>query len=83
MGSVGVMAPTAAQEEVARPDTVAEGGIVVGGLVELVMTSAAVRDLVRRPATDVRGPKPLWLLTFLVQPVGPIAYFLVGRRARA
>ena len=59
------------------------GGIVVGGLVELVMTSAALRDLVRRPATDVRGPKPLWLLTFLVQPVGPIAYFLVGRRARA
>jgi hypothetical protein len=54
--------------------------IVLGGLAELIVTTIALRDLVRRPAEDVRGWKPLWLLTFLVQPVGPVTYFLVGRR---
>ena len=55
-------------------------GIVVAGLVEVVLTSLAVRDLVRRPPSQVRGPKPLWLLSFVVQPVGPVGYLLVGRR---
>ncbi len=77
------MAPTEGKQKWRDLTPPQKGAIVVGGLVELVMTSAAVRDLVRRPAPDVRGPKPLWLVTFLVQPVGPIAYFLVGRRARA
>jgi Phospholipase_D-nuclease N-terminal len=55
--------------------------IVLGALVELVMTTVALRDLVRRPAKQVRGGKLLWVLTFFVQPIGPILYFLVGRRA--
>jgi hypothetical protein len=54
--------------------------IIVGGIVELIMTTIALFDLVRRPAKSVRGPKPLWLLAFFVQPFGPIFYFLVGRR---
>ena len=54
--------------------------VVVGGVAELVVTTRAVRDLVRRPTEQVRGPKALWLLAAFVQPVGPVAYFLVGRR---
>ena len=54
--------------------------IIVAGAVEVVVTTAAVVDLARRPASGVRGPKVLWLLTFVVQPVGPVAYFAVGRR---
>lgn len=54
--------------------------IIVGGLVELVLTSLALRDLSRRPRTQVRGPKPLWLLAFVVQPFGPVGYLLLGRR---
>jgi hypothetical protein len=57
--------------------------IVVGGIAELVMTTIAVADLARRPATQVRGSKLLWLGTFVVQPVGPILYFLAGRRPTA
>ncbi len=45
------------------------------------MTTIALRDLARRPPSQVRGYKPLWALTFVVQPVGPIIYFLVGRRS--
>jgi hypothetical protein len=55
--------------------------IVVGASAELVMTTIALRDLARRPTSQVRGYKPLWALTFVVQPVGPIIYFLVGRRS--
>jgi hypothetical protein len=53
---------------------------VVVGAVELVLTSLAVADLRRRPADEIRGPKALWLLASFVQPVGPIAYFVLGRR---
>ena len=77
------MAPTGSKKQWRDLTTQQQRGIVVAALVELVMTSLAVRDLARRPATQVRGPKPLWLLTFVVQPVGPIAYLLLGRRRRA
>jgi hypothetical protein len=54
--------------------------IVVAAGVELVLTSLALVDLARRPAAQVRGPKVLWALGSVVQPVGPIAYLLFGRR---
>jgi hypothetical protein len=55
--------------------------IVVGGAVELVVTSIALGDLIRRPRSQVRGSKLLWVLSFSVQPVGAPLYLLVGRRA--
>ena len=54
--------------------------IVAAGSVEIVVTTAALVDLVRRPKQSVRGPKWLWAASFVVQPVGPLAYFAVGRR---
>lgn len=57
--------------------------VIVGGVAELVVTTRALRDLLRRPSGEVRGPKVLWVLASFVQPVGPVAYFLVGRRRHA
>lgn len=54
--------------------------IITGAVIEGVLTAIALADLIRRPADCVRGPKPLWALGLFVQPVGPIAYFAVGRR---
>lgn len=54
--------------------------VIVGSLVELVLTTLALRDLSRRSAAQVRGPKLMWRLVAFVQPVGPIAYLLFGRR---
>ena len=54
--------------------------IVLGAIAELIMTTIALRDLAHRPATQVRGWKLPWVLAFFVQPIGPVAYFLVGRR---
>ncbi len=50
------------------------------GLVELALTGVALRDLARRPAAQVHGPKAAWALGCLVQPVGPVAYLVAGRR---
>jgi len=48
-------------------------------LLELVLMFFAIRDLLGRPRLN--GPKWLWVLIIvLVQVIGPIAYFVVGRR---
>jgi hypothetical protein len=57
--------------------------IVAGGVIEGVLKAAALFDLVRRPASEVRGSKPKWALAIvLVNSLGvvPIAYFARGRR---
>jgi hypothetical protein len=54
--------------------------IVVGGALETVVTLAALRDLANRRSDEVRGPKAAWVLSFVVQPFGPIAYFAAARR---
>ncbi len=58
------------------------GGMIVRGVIQVVLLAAAVRDLRRRPAEQVRGPKPLWLVVSAVNylGLGPMAYFLFGRR---
>ncbi len=54
--------------------------VVVVGAAEMALTTWAGRDLASRDADEVRGPKLLWGPALLVQPVGPIAYLVVGRR---
>jgi Phospholipase_D-nuclease N-terminal len=57
-----------------------QGLILTLASVELAFTATALVDLARRPASQIRGPKPLWLLGCFVQPVGPLAYLVLGRR---
>jgi len=54
--------------------------IIALAAVEVVLTTAAIVDLVRRPRVNVRGPKTLWFLGFAVQPFGPLTYLALGRR---
>lgn len=54
--------------------------VITGAGIEIVLTTVALVDLVRRPAPDVRGPKVLWGVACFVQPVGPVVYLLLGRR---
>lgn len=54
--------------------------VVAAGIVEAVVTTWCLRDLTRRPAELVRGPKLLWGPAMSVQPFGPIAYLVWGRR---
>lgn len=50
---------------------------------ELIVTPKVLWDLAHRSAAEVRGPKAAWVLACAVQPFGPVAYLVVGRRARA
>jgi hypothetical protein len=57
--------------------------IAAGGVVEGVLKLAALIDLARRPASEVRGSKLRWaVLVVSVNAFGaaPVAYFLYGRR---
>ena len=53
----------------------------VVGAAQVTLTAAAYRDLLRRPADQVNGTKLAWGLALLVNWVGPIAYFVDGRKA--
>ena len=52
----------------------------VGAAVQLGLLIAAEFDLQRRPADQVRGPKAIWRAVVLVNFVGPLTYFTIGRR---
>ena len=47
---------------------------------ELTLKAAALLDLRRRPAEQVRGSKKLWAALQVVNLIGPVSYFAFGRR---
>lgn len=57
------------------------GRVVTGVLavVQLVLLGLALNDLRRRSPDEVKGPRWMWALISLVNIVGPITYFTVGR----
>jgi hypothetical protein len=59
--------------------------LIAAGIVEGGLKIAALIDLKRRPASQVRGPKWLWAtVVSVVSSAGviPISYFLFGRKRR-
>jgi len=57
--------------------------VLIAGSVEGALKMAALVDLARRPAAEVRGPKWKWAVAIVVvnsMGVVPLAYFLRGRR---
>lgn len=55
-------------------------GIQILGLLQVLLLAAAQWDLSRRPAEEVNGDKRLWRLLVFINFIGPLAYFLVGRK---
>lgn len=50
-------------------------------ILELVLMVAALIDITRREPERIRGPKWAWVLvSVFVATLGPIAYFLFGRK---
>jgi hypothetical protein len=47
---------------------------------EVVLIGVAERDIQRRPADRIRGPKLLWRAVATQNVIGPAAYYGVGRR---
>lgn len=57
--------------------------IVFAGVLDGILKTAALADIRRRPADEIRGSKRAWVTALaLVNSLGavPVAYFLLGRR---
>ena len=59
---------------------VQKGAIVLTGAVQLGLLAAALVDIYRRADGEIRGWKRLWVAAAFVNYVGPISYFLFGRK---
>ncbi len=60
--------------------------IIAAASVEAVLKMAVLVDIRRRPASQIRGPKWMWILTAVLvnsAGAGPLTYFLFGRRRHA
>ncbi len=57
--------------------------IVSAGVVQNALLIAAWVDLYRRPADQVKGSRRLWAVGALVSWIGPISYYVFGRRSAA
>lgn len=58
----------------------AKVGSVVMGLIQVGLLIAALVDIYRRPAEEINGSKAMWTGVAFINTVGPIAYFLKGRK---
>ena len=56
--------------------------ILVGVSVQISLAATAWADLAKRPAALVNGRKGVWAAIIGVNFLGPIAYFILGRRPR-
>jgi hypothetical protein len=50
------------------------------GMLQLALLARAGWDLIRRPASQVRGPKLLWAPLLFVNFIGPLGYLRFGRK---
>lgn len=53
---------------------------VIAASVQIALAATAWADLARRPAERVTGTKGLWAAIIGVNFIGPITYFIWGRR---
>ena len=63
--------------------TSAKVGTVVMWLIQLSLLVAALLDIRKRPAEQINGSKKLWTAVAFINWVGPIAYFVKGRKQPA
>ena len=60
--------------------------IIATAIGEAFLKTAVLIDIRRRPASQIRGSKPLWIVAAVLvnsAGVGPLSYFAFGRRRHA
>jgi hypothetical protein len=58
-------------------------GIVLLGALQITLLAAALIDIRRRPTDAINGSKRLWTAVVCINGIGPIAYFVFGRKRPA
>ena len=54
--------------------------VLVAVSVQVSLLLTALSDIYRRPAEEIRGRKWAWAAFSFVNSVGPVSYFLFGKR---
>lgn len=54
--------------------------VAFAGIVDILLLTTALFDLSRRSPHEIQGNKTIWTLAVFVDFIGPVAYFLFGRR---
>ena len=60
--------------------------IIAAAVGEAVLKTAVLVDIRRRPASQIRGSKRMWIMAAVLvnsAGVGPLSYFVFGRRQHA
>lgn len=57
-----------------------KAGVVLVGVAQFGLMAAALTDIYRHPTSEIRGGKWPWVAASFVNFVGPISYFVFGRR---
>lgn len=57
-----------------------KAAIILGGIVQFALLAAALVDIQKRAPEEINGNKNAWRLLAFVNFIGPIAYFLLGRK---
>ena len=60
-----------------------QAAVIAAGIIQVGLAAGAWVDLARRPADQVAGPKAAWAAAIAVNFVGPVTYFIWGRRGAA
>jgi len=55
-------------------------GMLIAACVHFALAATAWTDLARRPAEGVNGPKAMWAVLIAVNFIGPLSYFVFGRK---
>ena len=58
----------------------AKAGTILAGIVNLSLLVAAQRDISKRPAAMINGPKGAWRAASFINFIGPMGYFVFGRK---
>ncbi len=57
--------------------------VVLAAIVQVVLLIAALQDIYKRPAEEIRGSKGAWTAISFINFIGPAAYFTWGRKPPA
>ena len=60
--------------------TPAKVSTIVMGLIQVGLLVAALADIRKRSADEINGSKAMWVGLSFINYVGPIAYFIKGRK---
>jgi len=53
---------------------------IAGSVIQITLLAAALWDISHRPAAGIKGSKKAWTAASFVNFIGPIAYFVFGRK---